>query len=410
MIAERVTQHRSANEQLLYFTSSSLTWDDSHIVFISDRTGHPNLFVLDLASGFERQLTRNAEGFLKSYVYFDGTPYRGFGKASISLHAQSGTIYYIHGRDIRKVSPKGDEVTLSQYPDGQMTAFTHVSNDGRLLCVPTTDARALDGTRQLSGKPDYDIDKRVQGERLSSYLRVFDTETGREVVCERVDKSWITHVQFSPINNNLILYNHEWPSDCGIRRMWLFDGKKHIRLRTKDGGRSRKDWTCHEMWERDGTAIVYHGRYAKKRAYIGRVKPDGSDIREITLPSGFTRYGHFTVGAPNVLVSDGYYEEEGDKDTSQGNWISRVDVDWDNGKAAWSPLCRSGSSWTSQDEHPHPIFDQAMHYAYFTSDADGKRAVYRIGVKKSVEQGAQDDAVARTPWLTRWVFRKGRSR
>jgi len=399
MIAERVTQHRAANEQLLYFTSSSLTCNDSHIVFISDRTGHPNLFVRDLASGFERQLTRNAEGFLKSHVYFDGTPYRGFGKASISLHAQSGTIYYIHGRDIRKVSPNGEEVTLSQYPDGQMTAFTHVSNDNRLLCVPTTDARALDGTRQLSGKSDYAIDKRVQDERLSSYLRVFDTETGKEVVCERVDKSWITHVQFSPINNNLILYNHEWPSDCGIRRMWLFDGKKHIRLRTQGGGRSRKDWTCHEMWAPDGTAIVYHGRYTKKTAYIGRVTPDGSDIKEITLPSGVTRYGHFTVGAPNVLVSDGYYEEKGDENTRGGDWISRVDVNWKDGVTHWTPLCRSSSSWASQDEHPHPIFDQAMHYAYFTSDADGKRAVYRIGVKKG-------GALPRTPWLTRWVLKK----
>lgn len=67
---ERVTQQREANEQLLYFTSTSLTTDDRRLVFISNRTGHPNLFDRDLVTGAERQLTHNAEGHLKSYVYF----------------------------------------------------------------------------------------------------------------------------------------------------------------------------------------------------------------------------------------------------------------------------------------------------------------------------------------------------
>jgi hypothetical protein len=100
---ERVTQHSTANEQLLYFTSTSLTTDDRRLVVMSDRTGHPNLFDRDLVTGAERQLTHNAEGHLKSYVYFFGEPYRGFGKASVSLHAPSGTLYYLQGREIRRV-------------------------------------------------------------------------------------------------------------------------------------------------------------------------------------------------------------------------------------------------------------------------------------------------------------------
>lgn len=383
MKPERVTTHGHANDQLLYFTSSSLLSDDTRLVFISDRTGHPNLFMRNLVSGAETQLTKNDEGFLKSYVYFDGTPYRGFGKASVSLHSPSGTLYYIQGRDIRKVDAGGNERTLAQYPHGQMTAFTHVSADGKLLCVPTTDARALDGDNQLPGQPAYNIDDRIRSEGLSSYLRVFDTETGKEVMCERVENCWITHVQFSPTNSAHILYNHEWPSDCGIRRMWLFNGTEHRRLRTEGQGRSRNDWTCHEMWERDGTAIIYHGTFANGSSYIGRVKPDGADRTEIALPADYKRYGHFTVGIPGVLISDGYYEEDGDKDTWGGDWISRIDVNWERGTARWSPLCRNASSWKSQDEHPHPIIDHAMRDAYFTSDADGKRAVYRIGIHLS---------------------------
>lgn len=38
--SERVTGNPDANEQLLYFTSSSLLADDTRLVYISDRTGY----------------------------------------------------------------------------------------------------------------------------------------------------------------------------------------------------------------------------------------------------------------------------------------------------------------------------------------------------------------------------------
>jgi hypothetical protein len=375
---EKITRNSDSHDQLLYFTSNSLTSDDSQIVYISDRTGHPNVFVKELLSGHERQLTTNNEGHLKSYVYFNGIPYRGFGKASTSFHAPSGTLFYIQGREIRKVDVSGKQRTLAQYPDGQMTAFTHVSADGKKLCVPTTNEYALDGKKILTGRPDYNIDERVQREDLSSFLRVFDTETGEELICEEVKRCWITHVQFSPVDSNLILYNHEWASDCGIRRIWLFDGNRHLQLRTEEDGRSRNDWTSHEMWERDGSAIIYHGKFTHGTPYIGRVYADGTGHQEIEIKTGCARYGHFTVGNPNVLVSDGYYEEEGDKKSFGGNWICRFDLNWDENEIAWTPLCRNSSSWTSQDAHPHPIIDHSSRFVYFTSDMDGKRAVYRI--------------------------------
>lgn len=378
MNPKRVTICPKANDQLLYFTSTSLLADDRRLVVISDRTGHPNLFLVDIESGEETQLTFNNEGMLKSYVYFDGTPYKGFGKASVSLHPQSSTVYYIQGRKICAANTDGKSRTIAEYPDDQMTAFTHVSTDGKYLCVPTTDARALDSDTQLSGKPDYNIDDRVQKENLSSYLRVYDTETGAEILCEEVPNSWITHVQFSPTNPKHILYNHEWPSDCGIRRVWLWDGNKHIRLRDENENRSRDDWACHEMWERDGQYVIYHGGYKNGPAFIGRVKPDGTNRTEIALPEGWTQYGHFTVGHANELVSDGYYRQDDDLKQRSGVWITRQHVNWEKGHIDWIPLCRSGSSWDSQDSHPHPIYNHAANTIFFTSDRDGKRAVYAI--------------------------------
>ena len=96
-----------SNDQLLYFTSPSLTADDRRLVFLSDR-GSPvpkdrdprarvNLWTLDRATGEAHPLTDNSDGYLWSYVYFEGRPHQGLGLASPSLHAASGDVYYLHG-------------------------------------------------------------------------------------------------------------------------------------------------------------------------------------------------------------------------------------------------------------------------------------------------------------------------
>lgn len=381
-----------ANDQMLYFTSTSLLQGDDRVVFLSDRTGQPNIFLRDLKTGKDKQLTFNTEGFLKSYVYFDGTPYRGLGRASVSLDAKRGVVYYLQGRKICAVDTNGTQRVLAEYPTNQMTAFTHISEDGTRLCVPTTDARALDGDTQLKGNPPYNIDARVQKENLSSYLRVYDTASGKEILCEPVPKAWVTHVQFSPRDNNLILYNHEWSADAGIRRMWLWNGKEHIRLRTEGEGRSREDWTCHEMWERDGSAIIYHGNFRNGPTYIGRVKPDGTDRVEIALPKSWGRYGHFTGGDPGWLVTDGCYEQPGDFGKWGGAWISVLKVDWAAKRYDWQPLLRHGTSWSSQDAHPHPIYSHAGDSVFFTSDKGGKRAVYRVARPTHFQPAAEKQA------------------
>ncbi len=395
-----VTDCFQANEQLLYFTTSSLTADDRKLVFISDRTGDPNLFVRDLLSGAERQLSFNREGTLLSYVYFGGNPYRGLGKASVSLDAERQILYFLQGRQIVRMDLEGRSRVLAELPEGQVTAFTHVSADGTRICVPTTDARALeaeqlvntspgytvgkgDKNEVITGKPDYDIDLRVREENLSSYLHIYDTATGAELHREQVPRAWITHVQFSPENNDLILYNHEWALDSGINRLWIWDGREHRRLRPEGEGRSRQDWTCHEMWQTDGRAIIYHGKYQDGTAYIGRVAPDGTNPQEIRLPESYQKYGHFAVA--NIhndwLVSDGYYrpDQEPDQDGAwAGKWLSLQKVHWEQRRMEWVPLCPHLGLWDCQDSHPHPIFNHRDTAVFFTSSHAGKRTVAKI--------------------------------
>ncbi len=375
---ERITTKTDANEQLLYFTSASFTNGGESLVFHSDRTGHPNIFIRNLQNGKVKQISDNTGGILKSYVYFDGTPYRGLSKTSPCLHQSSGTIYYIQGRIIFKASSEGHREALAELPDGQMTAYTDISADGKLLCIPTVDERALGGKRQFRSRPTFNIDQRVRRERLNSYLRIYDTDSGKEIATEVVPRAWVTHVQFSPANNNLILYNNEWASLSGVRRMWLYDGKYHFQLRNESETRNANDWVCHEIWSQDGDSIVYHGKDTNGRHFIGKVIPRNGEIVELPLLCGWKQYGHYNLIEPSTLVTDGHFRSPHPKLTLNCPWLCRVNVDWENRKMTWIPLTAHLSSWTSQDAHPHPIIDSASKYVYFNSDREGKLAIYRI--------------------------------
>ena len=417
MLAERELVSGCAGEaggfdtQLLYFTCSSLSSDDRRLYVISDRDGHPNVYVRDLETGEERRLTDNQAGELKSYVYFAGTQDRGLGKASVCLDSARDLIYYIQDDRICKVGLDARPQVLARVPDGRMTAFTHVSSDGRLLCVPMTDGRILEYDPETEGsgldkRPIYNIDGRVQDEGLSSYLCVYDTQTGALMYEKRVPLCWITHVQFNPADSEIIMYNHEWPvRDCGIRRIWLYDHRQDTlrRVRTEGadtlgnpGGYARRadDWVCHEMWSDDGGIIIYHGGYAGGPAMVGKYELASGKYWEIALPQDYKAYGHFTMDHRMNLCCDGYFrfpedvrivrenstDNGPDPHKKDGEYISRVLPHWEEGRLEWIPLCKHCSDWLGQDAHPHPIYSHRGDAIYFNSRSGRYVKVYRVGV------------------------------
>lgn len=396
--SELVSGADEYNTQLLYFTCSSLSADDRYLYLLSDRTGSPNVVVKDLLTGEERVLTCNTGGIMKSYVYFDGAEGRGLGKASVCQDPLRNVVYFIQDNEICRVGLDGRVRKLNRVPDGRMTAFTHVSSDGKCLCVPMTDGRCLDYDPEREGsgldrRPVYDIDGRVQDEQLKSYLCVYDTESGEMLYSRTIPCCWITHVQFNPVNPEQILFNHEWASfDCGIRRIWLYDHRTNAVTRVRTEGempgrwnRDRRDWVCHEMWSDDGKYVIYHGAYHEGPAFVGKVDMETRVYREIPLSEDYNAYGHFTMDHQGNLVCDGYFKfpleikqvrenstDNGpDPHKKDGEYISALRVDWERGILDWYPLCRHGSDWLGQDAHPHPIYSHGGDRIFFGS-RDGR--------------------------------------
>ena len=376
--------------QILYFTTCSCLNEDRGVVWIGGGEENPNIFWTDFKTGEKHQISDNHEGVMKSYVYFNGFVNRGICKSSISFDNIHEKVYYLQGRDICCADLDGNIRVLNQIPEDQVTAFTHISRDGKRFCIPTTDMRALEYPRE-EGQPfdfwkGYDIDRRCRDEDLSSYLRVYDTETGEEILCEKVPKCWITHVSFNPVNPEIIMYNNEWCEFAGLRRMWLWDGKNHIAIRSMEDGRTLHDWVCHEMWSMDGNYVYYHGGFANDGPkFLGRYSLADKSIVEVPFDKHYTGYGHFNNSSRGLFVCDGYYEHpDYNSEDYNGRWISFQKVDWDKKTITWYPMEVHDSQMNHQDNHPHPTFNPEGTRAYYTSTRSGKREIYSVAVPEEL--------------------------
>jgi hypothetical protein len=235
---------------------------------------------------------------------------------------------------------------------------------------------------------------------MNSYLRVYESHTGKKIAEEKIAHAWITHVSFCPKDKEKILYNHEWASyDYGIRRMWIWDGMKHIMLRESKKEKGKDDFVCHEVWDDKGESIIYHGRYSNETTFLGRVSSDGSEITEIEIPKLYQREGHVIPCDERLLVTDGFFDRSdllwkiknkmksilrGKEAHFCGKFITLMKVNWKEKKIQWMPLCEHGSDWRSQDSHPHPIFNRAKNEVYFNSNRTGRSAIYKVDISRRI--------------------------
>lgn len=391
------------NDQLLYFTTPSHSEDGRWLALISDRGGHYNVWVLDRAAGEMHRVSDNRHGFARSYVYFDGDPNGlGLSRSSPSFDTRQERLFFVQDHKLIRVDLKQRfRETIAELPPNEVTAFTHVSRCGEFVCVPTIHRRPFDVTasaNSLYGRNQ--VGRAADAMGIGSTVRVYQTRSG-EVVTSWEEPGWVTHVQFRPTSPRQILYNHEWAPFSATRRMWLWNGAQSARLRPASAWVDPRGGAVHEVWCEDGQSLIYHGSYAvdpihpaachvkwgitQGMPYIGRCWPDGDFRLEIPLKDSANIYGHFMPDAEgNRLVSDGYFSPEGGTPGThqgrrpRGQWITLFHVDWEKRSATAEPLCRHGSSWTSQDAHPHPIFGPDSQSVWFTSDREGRRAIYEV--------------------------------
>lgn len=342
----------NANSYLPYFTSN--TWFDNNkkIVFCSERQNSVNLFSLDIRDGEMVQLTEYTpeERNLPMGLVYEKNPIKE-------------ELYFWHGRELMAL----DMRTLAERvvyirPEGHMDAGVSCTADGKNLCLGITEdigyKRAKDGKNDsVSFEENWKL-------KPHSTIFLIDIERGKEKVVYEED-AWLTHINPSPVKENIITYCHEGPWEKVDQRIWgldLSNGKKWD-IRPKNGG----ECFGHEFWLKDGVTLGYHG-WREGEQFFGKIRYDNSDWVEVIFPASIQHIHHIHFNDFSMMVADSFADYP----------AIRI---WKNvhGKVSWPRvLCEHRSSFHFHPAHAHPRFTPDGKKVLYTSNVSGYCNVYMV--------------------------------
>ena len=405
---------RSAQCQLLYFTSQSLTADGAVLAGITNAySEHPegaSLARIDRATGTMEPLAVFPGPAMQAYPYFarprsanraedylfNGTvATHGLNKSSPCLHPATGNLFFVWGRpdgtgQLDCVNLRdGRRRMVAEIPRERTVGYCHLDAAGEHVLLSLADRRILDFGAVRAGNREMSQNYASHG--LTTQLVEVEVATGR-MTLRWEEPAWVTHVQYHPRRRDLVLYNHEWTWPLGLERIWLkADGEARVQVRR--AGRPIQfrtspdlglDDVAHEVWQEDGAAVIYHGvrwdagEYPEQ--FVGRAPVDANaPLQEISIPRDRPSfYGHFFPSRQgNFVITDAMADDAGMKQR-KGNLISRLNLDWEHGRMEVVSLCASNTSWHTQDNHPHPVLSPDQREVLFTSDCDGVRRIYSV--------------------------------
>ncbi len=356
-----------ARDQHPYFTSPAVTADDRFLLILSERSGAPNLHVIDRGDGRIRQLT-DADAMLRAYCYPTGTT-RGLSKATPFLDATRRHAYWVQDDAAWRIDLAQGQTPekLADLPAGWYTGFTHLSPDGGTFCVPCTDPRAFRDDHQSQGDQMGHVPWAMIEQGLVTRLCMIDTQHGQ--VRDKIEiPFWVTHVQFDPASTGRLLFNCEGMVGGGADRRFPYWGRMWA---LEPDGRWRRlyeqpasEHATHENWMPDGRTILYHGVRDGEHFIAGRDWAGELVFERST--GGVAVYHAVATPDPTRVTVD-----------SRDGLVYLFDLDAPAHDCA-RPLCSHRSSYRDQDAHAHPVMTASQGGVVFTSDRAGTCDVYEV--------------------------------
>lgn len=342
-----------------YFYQKCFTRDGEKLIFGGAFEGHWNYYLLDLANREATQLTEGAG---------DNT-FGGF------LSADDSALWYVKNtRELRRVDLQTLEEHIVYEVDDEWVAYgTWVANSGCTKLVGIE-------IKKSDWQPLTDWQKFRDFYFTHPECRLIriDLQSGkRETLLQ--EKRWLGHPIYRPFDDNTVAFCHEGPHDLVDARMWLVneDGS-HVR-KVKDHAEGES--CTHEFWVPNGSALVYVSYLKGKQGrMIYSFNPDtGVNDAVMPMPACSHLMSNFDG---TLLVGDGSGTPVDVKDTSGYT----IDNDpylyvFDVAKKAYFRVARHDTSWATvansrQVTHPHPSFTPDDSAILFSSDKDGKPALY----------------------------------
>ncbi|MBI4975876.1 MAG: PD40 domain-containing protein [Spirochaetes bacterium] len=352
-----------------YFYSRMFTPDGKKLMYTSYRTGRPNAYLVDLASGRSMQLTdaKAMDGFMST------------------LSADGTSLFYVDGNSLMRLaidSGKTETLYTQQPPYDERALYPGFSSDYRYVLLSQMHRDDI-----VKGKSGWDAFEPQFRAAPRCRLLYLDLVRGTEhVVLE--EQCWLGHPQIHPKDPGLLMYCHEGPGHLIDNRMWLIrnDGtqQRPIQISNREKfGTPSKEIVTHEYFTPDGTyaAAVYLPGPTPGRIVLAALSTgDITDLGEVHS------YLHF-IHSPDMRYIVG--DERSSAMNTAAIWV------FDMATKQEMKICLHASSLkprgaSTQDAHPHPSFSPDMRYILFSSDRetspDGNCAVYLADVNDLKQQ------------------------
>lgn len=348
-----VTCHRN------YFYQKCFTNDGNKLLFAGEFDGNWNYYLLDISAAEAVQLT-------------EGTGDNTFGGF---LSPDDKSLYYVKNeRTLLEVNLETlVEREVYNVPADWVGYGTWVANSDCTKLVGIEISKD-DWVPLNDWKIFHDFFHKGPNCRL---LRV-DLQTGESAVIHQ-EKNWLGHPIYRPFDDNTVAFCHEGPHDLVDARMWMVneDGSNVRKVKEHAEGES----CTHEFWVPNGSSLMYVSYLKGQQGRtIYSYNPDNGENTEVMqMPACSHLMSNFDG---TLLVGDGSGTPVDVKDTSGYT----IDNDpylyaFDIAKKAYFRVARHDTSWATfansrQVTHPHPSFTPDDSAILFSSDKDGKPALY----------------------------------
>ena len=332
----QVTSHPSIHHHPFFFVPA---WDRAgeKLIFVSHRTGAPQIFFEERASGELVQVTDRGD----------------LAEWSIYPSPDGRSVYFTAGTGAFRVS-------LDDFSETQLADFGAVEMREKGMIG------AAMGTTALSAGGDWWAIP-VKSGKVSRFVLI-DTRTGKSSVM--LERDTIGHPQFCPDDDNLILYAGPLTD-----RVWTVsrDGSGNRRVYQRE---DRMQWVTHEVWLPGKRAIAFVDWPRGMRLidlatgeaeWLHRfpawhAAPDASGTRFV-CDTNFPDRGLYVIplgGEPQFLCAS-------EATSEGGHWAGPFP--YNDGPVAVE---------ARQHTHPHPRFAPDGTRVVFTSDRTGHAQIYEV--------------------------------
>ncbi|MXX50713.1 MAG: hypothetical protein F4Z39_06690 [Chloroflexi bacterium] len=343
----QVTDQPSIHHHPFFFVPA---YDDAmaRLVFVSHRSGRPEIHAEDRATGNIVQLTERA----------------GLAEYSVYPSHDGRWVYFTAGTGAYRI----DTETLREE---QLLDF----DDARLRESGMV-ADAM-GTTALSFDDRYWALRFSQGGRAN--LVIIDTNSGAsEVILQR---DTIAHLMFCPDDSDLLYYAGPLTD-----RVWIIqrDGSGNRRLYQQQPG----EWITHEVWI-PGTRELAFVDWNKG---IRAIQVDTGAERRVT---SFNAWHAICNPTGTLMAADTNFPDIGlqlfNPRDGLGEPMTLCHPQASNAGAHWAgafPYEQGPIAvYAPQHTHPHPSFSPDSQRVVFTSDRTGMAQVYEVEIPRQMQLG-----------------------